>query len=163
MLYAMGRLEKVPFFQHSIQMNRSTKLSLIVPACLKVLFTFGISIDLICDAWQQNIPYVGSHLCLISRNQSIINSQNSGPGPSRPNTIEVVPSSIISEQRNRTSVPYQNLTQSNRNNTVLEPLILYLNIALSTGVGSLLTSDIEPPNLKRLEWQWRYYKTSVGW
>ena len=39
--------------------------------------------------------------------------------------IEVVPSSIISEQRNRTSVSYHNLSQSIRNNTVLEPLILY--------------------------------------
>ena len=34
-------------------------------------------------------------------------------------------SSIISEQRNGTSVPYHNLTQSIRNNTVHEPLILY--------------------------------------
>ena len=82
----------------------------------------------------------------------MINSHNSGPCPPWPNphTIEVVPSSIISEQRNRTSVPYHNLTQSIRNNTALEPLILYVYIALSTGVGSQLTSDIEPPDLKRL-------------
>ena len=67
-----------------------------------------------------------------------MNSHNSGPCPSwqNPHTIEVVASPIFSEQRNRTSVPYHNLTQFIQNNTVLEPLILYLYIALSTGVMS---------------------------